>query len=203
MAGTVPAQASGLFGSSEVRNDRLFAFKKWNGMLERYTLRDAAVDRKLPCRVGASFRCKSDEWDDFVVSLKDLSPREQIERVNSYTNASPYVNDIVNWRVRDYWETVDEFIARDGDCEDYAIAKYFALKSLGFNPSKMRIVVLEDQNLGVPHAVLVVYLGDEALILDNQIPDVVRDSSIVHYKPIYSINEQSWWFHKVPAIQAH
>jgi hypothetical protein len=35
-----------------------------------------------------------------------------------------------------------------------------------------------------------------AMLLDNQISDVVPASVVHHYKPIYSINEKAWWLHK-------
>jgi predicted transglutaminase-like cysteine proteinase len=60
----------------------------------------------------------------------------------------------------------------------------------------MRIVVVDDLNLRIPHAILVVYLGERAYILDNQISRVVPAEVVNHYKPIYSINEQAWWLHR-------
>ena len=60
----------------------------------------------------------------------------------------------------------------------------------------MRIVVMNDMNLKSAHSVLVVYLDGEALILDNQIAQVINAKRIRHYKPIYSINERNWWLHR-------
>ena len=54
-----------------------------------------------------------------------------------------------------------------GDCEDFAIAKYFALRDLGFPASQMRIVVLKDTLRNLDHAVTAVYLDGDAWILDN------------------------------------
>ncbi len=53
----------------------------------------------------------------------------------------------------------------------------------------MRVVALQDQNLNLGHAVLVVYVGDEPMLLDNQIASVVPANSIRHYNPVFSINE--------------
>ncbi len=60
----------------------------------------------------------------------------------------------------------------------------------------MRIVVVEVLNLNVGHAILVVYLGGEGYILDNQVRRVVEHSAIRHYKPYFSMNENSRWLHK-------
>lgn len=191
-----PPKAHHLFGSSEVRNNVLDAFTKWTGVMGRTARNGLGENPALPCRIGATLQCRTKEWKDFIAGLDGKDWKTQLEAVNRYINQSPYVTDIASWGITDYWETLGEFIGRDGDCEDYAIAKYYSLKALGFDISEMRIVVLEDENLRVPHAVLAVFIDGKSFILDNQIPNVVRDTSIVHYRPIYSINEQAWWFHR-------
>jgi predicted transglutaminase-like cysteine proteinase len=60
----------------------------------------------------------------------------------------------------------------------------------------MRIVVLQDMNLNIAHAVLVVELNGKSYVLDNQISQLVTDDQISHYRPIYSINENAWWLHR-------
>ena len=130
--------------------------------------------------------------------LTDLKGRPriaQIKSVNRYMNEISYVKDIVNWGMEDYWETLFEFFTRNGDCEDYAIAKYLSLKKLGFTQDQLRIVVLNDSNLKILHSVLAVYEGGKVYILDNQIKNVLEDKRIHHYEPIYSINETAWWRH--------
>jgi predicted transglutaminase-like cysteine proteinase len=62
----------------------------------------------------------------------------------------------------------------------------------------MRIVVLDDLNLRVAHAILVVTEGDRLLVLDNQVADIVDSRRILHYRPLYSLNEAAWWLHKKP-----
>lgn len=193
---TNPPKAHHLFGSSEVRNNVLDAFTKWTGVIGRTARNGLGENPALPCRIGVTLQCRTKEWKDFIAGLKGKDRKTQLEAVNRYINQSPYITDIATWGITDYWETLGEFIDKDGDCEDYAIAKYYSLKALGFDISEMRIVVLEDENLHVPHAVLAVFLDGNSFILDNQIPAVVRDTSIVHYRPIYSINEQAWWFHR-------
>jgi predicted transglutaminase-like cysteine proteinase len=64
------------------------------------------------------------------------------------------------------------------------------------NRDDMRIVVLNDLNLRIAHAVLAVYVSGKPYILDNQISKVVPASSIHHYQPVYSINENGWWLHR-------
>lgn len=187
------ANAEGLlFNSDERRSSVLDEFPKWNGVLERTDTLENESDAEEDKCTSAHSICKLKK---FLTSIKSLPPKEQIDKVNAYHNKQRYVQDISNWGIRDYWATMMEFINRDGDCEDYAIAKYMSLKKLGFDTDHMRIVVLQDENLRVMHSVLAVYEDDKIYILDNQTKSVLEDKRIHHYTPIYSINEHAWWRH--------
>ncbi|MCW8835244.1 MAG: transglutaminase-like cysteine peptidase [Rhodospirillales bacterium] len=129
-------------------------------------------------------------------SLKGKDREAQIAAVNTYMNEAKYITDPINWGVKDYWATPGEFMAKFGDCEDYAIAKYISLKILGFDVDSLRVVAVKDMNLKVGHAILAVYEGGKILILDNQIKQVVDEGTIRHYVPVFSINEKFWWRHK-------
>jgi len=107
--------------------------------------------------------------------LDELRGSKEITRLallNRSINRHRYVEDAVNWQRADYWEAPLEFLDRSGDCEDFAIAKYLALRAIGMPVSDMRIVVVRDQARNVMHAVLAVYLEGRALILNN-----LRDKS--------------------------
>ena len=130
--------------------------------------------------------------------MRGLPLESQVRRVNDLMNSVQYISDKRNWGRSDYWATPVEFITRGGDCEDFAIAKYAALRALGVPDSKMRVLILKDMQKNIPHAVLIVYTNEGPMILDNQIKTVRADNSIHHYKPIYSINRTSWWLHTAP-----
>jgi predicted transglutaminase-like cysteine proteinase len=190
MSGPAPS----LFGSRETRSFNISMFPKWSGALTRFF-----GERQLeeaPCSASAFNRCHLREWKAFLAEQEGKDRRAQVEAVNAYMNRQPYLTDPRNYGVSDYWATPVQFFSRDGDCEDYAIAKFLSLRALGFDNDMLRVVVLQDLNLRVGHAVLAVYLDGEALILDNQIRRVVEDGRIRHYKPIYSINEHHWWLHQ-------
>lgn len=182
-----------IFNSQEVRSRSLKPFFKWTGMLERYGEKHRASSNCTPSKLK---KCHRQKWEKFLNSIKGKNTKAQIKAVNKEMNEAEYILDIINWGVQDYWATPYQFFIKDGDCEDYAIAKYMSLKALGFSPDDMRIVVLQDTNLGVIHAVLAVYVGNEILVLDNQITQVVSSNRIHHYVPIYSINERFWWRHR-------
>lgn len=198
-----PARPGHLFGYGETENDNLAPFAKWNGMLKRYfadARRELAEGRNRPGGCEESFFnvCHYAEWTSLIERLRGRGLMEQLRAVNAHMNEAPYITDPRNWGVPDYWATPAEFFEKDGDCEDYAIAKYLTLRRLGVPANRMRIVVLQDMNLRVGHAVLAVYDDNAVYILDNQISEVVEDTAIRHYRPLYSINEAAWWLHTPP-----
>ena len=193
-ASAVDAAYPRLFGTDETRASNIAMFPKWRGALSRYFSEDKLAD--APCTSDRFNRCHLKDWKRFLASLSGVGRRAQIDAVNDYMNRQRYLTDPRNYGVSDYWATPQQFFVRDGDCEDYAIAKFMSLRALGVPNEMLRIVVLQDLNLRIGHAVLVVYLDGEALVLDNQARRVIRAASIRHYKPIYSINESHWWLHR-------
>ncbi|MHA1538536.1 MAG: transglutaminase-like cysteine peptidase [Alphaproteobacteria bacterium] len=194
--GAPPAQASQgtVFGFDEKRSEKLAPFSKWSGVLARYA---AERGRELdPCSSGLFTSCDLQEWRKFINGMKSADKLAQLDAVNRYMNRSPYIIDPINYGVPDYWATPVQFFIKDGDCEDYAIVKYLSLRSLGWPAEKMRVVVLQDMNLNIAHAVLVVELNGTNYVLDNQISSLATGGQVRHYRPIYSINENAWWLHR-------
>ncbi len=184
--------APALFGYQEAAQQDITSFKQWVQVLERHLTQDLP---EANCEETRYNRCHLQDWQQFIASLNGLPRREQLQAVNRYANEKRYVLDIDNYGLEDYWAIAREFLHNGGDCEDYAITKLFSLLWLGFPVSDLRIVVLQDTNLRVPHAILAYYAGDQIWLLDNQIQEVVDHRDIVHYVPVYSINEQGWWIH--------
>jgi len=183
-----------LFGTSETRSDNMRPFTKWTTVIERYRTEQSL--EVAPCAQLGALKCRLADWRRFLATLEGKPRYEQVLAVNTYMNRRSYIEDLPNYGVPDYWATPREFLTRDGDCEDYAIAKLLSLRNLGFAAEEVRLVVLQDMNLNAAHAVLVVYVDGKALLLDNQIKQVVETSLVRHYRPLYSINEQAWWLHK-------
>ncbi|MEE8515167.1 MAG: transglutaminase-like cysteine peptidase [Alphaproteobacteria bacterium] len=183
-----------LFGSTEIKSSNLKPFPKWTGTLNRYFSEKKLVDK--PCTSTIFNQCNLKNWQKLIAGVRHMDRRNQIMLINNYLNKAKYILDLINYRVEDYWATPLQFFSRDGDCEDYAIAKFMSMRALGVPNKDMRIVVLKDLNLRLAHAILVVYVDGEPLVLDNQINQVVRAKDIRHYQPIYSINETNWWLHR-------
>lgn len=193
LAGVQPS----FFNSSEESNTDFSQFKKWTAALDKYS-KEEASKKNGPCDGKELNSCTYGKWITFLSGIKDKDPATKIREVNNYMNRAPYITDDQNWGTKDYWSSPGEFMSKFGDCEDYAIAKYMSLRLLGFNEDEMRVVAVKDMNLKVGHAVLVIFLGGNTYILDNQIKDVVSTTKVLHYVPVFSINAKAWWKH-IPA----
>lgn len=202
------AQTTGLFGSREIASTNMKSFDKWTDLWRRHNLQraESATEDPLPssvernCRGRNRAKCSREAWETFLSEQQhgDTAPTiELVNAVNRYMNRSPYIVDPVNWGIPDYWATPDEFFLKDGDCEDYAISKFVTLKRLGIDPNLMRLVILQDENLRIAHAVLAVEVDGVFHILDNQVDTVLPHTQILHYRPVYSITEGGWWLHQV------
>lgn len=181
-----------LFGYQETQQSDLTPFKQWLDVLERHIRLDVP---EADCTETRFNSCHLREWQAFLATLRGLPFTTQLTRINDYSNNKKYVLDIDNYGMTDYWAVAREFLYNGGDCEDYAITKLLSLRWLGVDLQKLRIVVLQDTNLRVPHAVLAVYGNNDILILDNQTQQVISHRDILHYVPVYSINEAHWWIY--------
>lgn len=179
----------GLFGTDEERSLNLSPFTKWTGMLKRFEQEMASPSS---ARVFNA-------WKANLHSIQGQSLRVMASKVNDLVNKAPYIVDSKNWGQSDYWATPVQFLRDGGDCEDFAIMKYVALRALGVPESRMRVAIVHDNEKSIPHAVLVVYTDDGAYILDNQIKSLVDGERAGRYRPIFSINRTAWWLHTQPS----
>ncbi|MGN7502874.1 MAG: transglutaminase-like cysteine peptidase [Alphaproteobacteria bacterium] len=175
-----------LFGHGEKRSTELTAFTKWSDMFKRFenVLANGSGDNEVS------------KLQNDLRGLENASLVEKVVAVNKMMNKVPYITDSNNWGKTDYWATPVEFMQRGGDCEDFAIAKYTALRMLGVPEERLRVAIVQDTYKGIPHAVLIAYTDKGPMLLDNQMDDAVFTDSTRRYKPIYSINRQAWWLHK-------
>lgn len=177
-----------LFGSSEKQSRSLTAFTKWTTMFDRF---DAALNTN-------SGQNTINEFKSQIEFLKGLPMNKMVAGVNDIVNRIPYINDSDIYGKSDHWATPMEFIKNGGDCEDFAITKYVALRALGVPEERMRVLVLQDLQKNIPHAILIVYTDNGPVLLDNQIKTVTHLDRVSHYKPIFSINREGWWLHTKP-----
>lgn len=120
-----------------------------------------------------------------------LNEKDQLVRVNDFFNQIPYSSDQKSWKETDYWATPSEFLSKGrGDCEDFAIAKFFALLELGIPKEKLFLTYAVIDNLTQRHMVLAYYEYDGAipLILDNRTLSIDPESMNHDYIPLYRFN---------------
>lgn len=134
-----------------------------------------------------------------------LEPDDQLKLVNRYINKRRYrrdrrqvslsVADGGQARLRNQWSTLLEFLERGGDCEDYATAKYFLLRELGYGAADMRIVVSYDRSVRAHHAVLAIRRDDgSSWLLESD--NTIRKTRQRGYRFIYALNENGIWDHE-------
>ncbi|MBM4381101.1 MAG: transglutaminase-like cysteine peptidase, partial [Deltaproteobacteria bacterium] len=132
--------------------------------------------------------------------LRGKPQSEQLAAMNRVVNDVPYRADPSN----DPRKTPLEFFAQRGGCEDYALAQYASLKQLGFDESRMRMLVVQDTFSGQAHAILAVDMPDGTYILENQSelllqhqPLQFRDGTWA-YLPMVGLSRAKQWIYGRP-----
>lgn len=172
------------------------------------SLRVAAVDfdrmqNVLSQRFGAPAAASFTDWQKLLKDGTAQPEAANLKRVNDFFNRRVrFDEDLTVWGRSDYWATPMETLGRGaGDCEDFAIVKYFSLLLLGIPDEKMRLVYVQARLGGVnssitqAHMVLAFYPSPDAepLILDNLINDLQPASRRPDLQPVFSFNSQGLW----------
>ena len=135
-------------------------------------------------------------WQELLRTDRADSDRAKIERVNRFFNRLNFVDDALHWHKADYWATPVEFLASEGgDCEDFAIAKYFTLLDLGIDEHKLTLTYVKALKLNQAHMVLTYYPSPRAepLVLDNLVEAILPSSERTDLLPVYSLNGSGLW----------
>lgn len=128
-------------------------------------------------------------------SPSNLSP-DDLQAINAMWNKIPYYTDMRHWGVADYWATPVEMLGSNGgDCEDYAIGKYFSFKELNIPVEKLRITYVYADKVNAPHMVLAYYPTPDAepYILDILTNKILLASERKDLEPVYSFNDEDLW----------
>jgi predicted transglutaminase-like cysteine proteinase len=137
-----------------------------------------------------------------LVSLAEADDAARLEGVNRFYNRRIlFADDVQVWHADDYWASPLETLRQGmGDCEDFAIAKYFSLLASGIAPSQLRLVYVRLLVGGAggpsqPHMVLAYYTSAQAepLILDNLVSEIRPASRRPDLTPVFSFNSEGLW----------
>ena len=102
--------------------------------------------------------------------VKDFPILKKLSHVNAFYNKILPINDSTKYNVDDHWSTPKEFLINGrGDCEDYAIAKYFTLLEAGVSKDKLFLAVVQVKNATNYHMILLYIENKKSmpLVLDN------------------------------------
>jgi predicted transglutaminase-like cysteine proteinase len=160
--------------------------------------------QELTALYGDKSKVRAEKWHGMLVEHQTDSDWEKINKVNYFFNREiDYEDDLTLWGKKDYWAAPAETIGRGaGDCEDFAIAKYFSLTSLGVDPDKLRLMYVRQLSVNQPHMVLIYFENpkDPPFVLDNFNPKVLPANKRRDLKPIYSFNAQGLWMAKAKGL---
>ena len=158
---------------------------------------DQKVLQKVQEKYGQEARMRLVAWEDVLQRYSGATDREKLEKVNSFFNKKiVFATDMDVYGVEDYWATPVEALSRGaGDCEDYAIAKYFSLKMMGVTEEKLRIAYVKALQYNIFHMVMVYYSSPEAdpLVLDNLVDSIKPASERRDLLPIFTFNGAGLW----------
>lgn len=128
---------------------------------------------------------------DIVDAARVREGRARLGEINRAINlAIRPVDDLAQHGEIDVWSSPLATLARGGsDCEDYAIAKFTALRRAGLAADDLRIVVLHDTIHGDDHAVAAARFDGRWLTLDNRRMAMVEDADVRNFRPTFVIGE--------------
>ncbi|MGB0989987.1 transglutaminase [Arcobacter sp. CECT 8989] len=139
-------------------------------------------------------------WDKVIEKAKNEDILYQLKYVNDFFNKVKYKRDSAHWKKNDYWASPFEFLGTGaGDCEDYAIAKYFTLRQLGVPDEKLRITYVKLKQRGTKyeqaHMVLTYYHKPTStpIVLDNVNKKLKLATKRPDLRPVYSFNAGGLW----------
>jgi predicted transglutaminase-like cysteine proteinase len=169
----------------------------WGGLREKWR----GVERKLDDeRVqlalcdGDRERCVSPAALQLLAIVDNARAREGRARLGEINRAINLairpMSDLAQYGEIDVWSSpLVTFTSGAGDCEDYAIAKFVALRLAGVSPDDLRIVIMHDTIRDEDHAVAAARLDGHWLTLDNRRMAMVEDADVRNYRPLFVIDQ--------------
>lgn len=181
------------FGFQTARARRGLLWIKWRKVRRAIKTEAPALAR---CRATAS-HC-SPAAARFVAIVGEAAKhhgRARLQLVNQRINYEMrYVTDKEQWHRADVWSAPFDrhhrgsFQTGKGDCEDYAIAKYVALRDAGTPARDLRLLVVRDTTARSYHAVLAARQDGQWFLLDNRWRRLIPDTEAQFFTPLFALN---------------
>jgi predicted transglutaminase-like cysteine proteinase len=128
---------------------------------------------------------------DIIAEGSRHSGRARVGLINRAVDiAITPTTDEAQWGIEDHWSSPLETLqTHRGDCEDYAIVKYVALREAGLSAEDVKIVIVRNIFPSEYHAVAAARVDGEWLILDNRWLTLVRDTDMRRAIPQFVLEE--------------
>ena len=135
----------------------------WNSVLDRHVPEKAFGNNQ---NLMDSY--KRQQWKNIAAGWRGMTPDKKLRVINGFFNSWPSKSDQAIYGKAEYWATPEEMMQKGaGDCEDYAISKYLALRYLNWPAKDLWLVLVLDKTKRTHHAVLAARYGSTTFILDN------------------------------------
>ena len=171
------------------------SWRAWQDTLDRHHSEREAIHRCLSNEAACARRFRG--LRHVLLKGADLTREQQVRLVNRYINRQRYEDERISSKSKagNQWQTLTGFLHRGGDCEDFAVAKYFMLREFGVNAEDMRIVVGREKRRATHHAMLAIRFDEGVWLLEND-DTIHRNGNRDIKRFIYAINEQGIWDHE-------
>jgi predicted transglutaminase-like cysteine proteinase len=163
---------------------------KWNGVVA-----DIRAEGEIlaNCRIDAQ-HCPppARKFLNVIAEGRAHVGRARIGVINRAINlAIRPMSDLAQWGVLDRWSApLATLTTGRGDCEDYAIAKYVALREAGVAESELRLIIVRDLGNGEDHAVVTAHVDDKWIVLDNRRLTMIEDVAMSRVLPLFAFDQQ-------------
>jgi predicted transglutaminase-like cysteine proteinase len=175
---------------------------KWNGVVA-----DIRAEKEILDRCGSDARhcpAAARRFLAIVAEGRNHEGRARIGFVNRAINlAIQPVSDLAQWGMEDRWTSpLATLTSGRGDCEDYAIAKYVALREAGVAETDVRLIIVRDIATGDDHAVVAARVDEKWIILDNRRLTLLEDVAMPHVLPLFALDQDGVKRFAPPIAQA-
>lgn len=161
---------------------------KWAALESRLQTEEAIL---AACRASqSSCSAAARRFFEIVELGRQQQGRVRLGVINRAVNMSIRpVSDQVQYAVDDVWSApLATLEAGAGDCEDYAILKYVALREAAVRPDDLRLLIVWNPRRRTTHAVLAVRLDEEWFILDNLTLTIVNAAEATYYRRLFALD---------------
>jgi len=124
----------------------------------------------------------------------------KVIKVNAFYNQLMYKSDAKTWGKSDYRASRLEFLGvGQGDCEDYAVAKFLTLLQLGVPEEKLFLTYVKAKGYADEAHMVVTYYkkkGTVPFVLDNYVKTIMPATKRKDLVPIYSFTANDLFIQK-------